>query len=118
MEDRLITLKFIKKQKIGKDEAVEGLLKTISELQIEIGVVKGELGEALDRLEKMKTEDVRPRKLWLKDEVIEELSKRIKTIEKRIKEANKSAEDWRDKYFQIINKPKDEQPLHGDTNTG
>ena len=58
------------KRDFTTDEAIQCLFKRISELEIEMGILKSELAEAQDMAERIKTERMHTKKLWTKDEML------------------------------------------------
>ena len=110
MEDRYVLLKI--KREFTENEAVLTLLKTVKELQFEIGILKSENEEALhqikllkDKLANRKGSDQningsisKPKKEWLRDELIADQDKQIKGLQAKISEVRKSYEYWQNKY--------------------
>lgn len=100
--DETILLKI--KREFTTNEAVQQLLKLLSERETEIGVLKSELSEAIDKAEKLRTESKMTKKEWLKDEVIAQIEHLRKTEQKKLVLYKKSLEDWRYKYFNLLAK--------------
>lgn len=101
MEDEAILLKI--KRDFTTNEAVQSLLKIIQELEIEIGVLKSERDEAIDRAAKIEVEG-KPKKAWLKDEVVALLQEQMKNQQAKNTATNKAMNDWRNKYFSLAAK--------------
>lgn len=90
------------KRDFKDNEAIAQLLKTISEKQIEIGMLKSELAETKHKL----TQPKNTKKEWLKDELVAYMDERQKVAEKQYKLALDSVNEWRDKYFALMLKNK------------
>lgn len=99
MEDEAILLKI--KRDFTTNEAVQSLLKIISSLELEIGVLKSEIEEAKYHAEKIKSEGM-TKKLWLKDEVIKDINHQFEIVRKKYTASKKSMEEWRQKYFNLL----------------
>lgn len=95
MSEEAILLKL--KREFTDNEAVQILLKRISELEFELGIVKSERDEAIDRMKIGK-----PKKQWLKDELVEQMQYQIQRQQKRNTEDRKQLEMYRNRYFSII----------------
>lgn len=102
MSDEAILLKL--KRNFSQDEAVQLSLKLIAELQMEIGILKSEKEELKFKLSKFKTQDVKPKKLWLQEEIVEQINQKMLKYRVELREAEKKAEEWRNKYFSLISK--------------
>lgn len=131
MKDRFILLKI--KREWSHDEAVKALQKIISDLQIEIGMLKSELEEAgynkeltlflvqenesLQReIMKIKTknahlvteqataEESKPKKAWLKDELIADINRQWLLAQEKSVSYKKAMEEWRSRYFNLLAK--------------
>jgi len=100
MEDEAILLKI--KREFTTNEAVQSLLKIVSGLETEIGVLKSEVAEAQDKAEKIRKERTLTKKQWMQEEMFEYLNKEHETLRARIKEYKKSMEDWQAKYFNLL----------------
>lgn len=110
MEDRFVLLKI--KREFTENEAVLSLLKIVKDLQLEIGMLKSENDEALDQVKILKAKAERPERLeqningiiskpkkeWLKDELIAALDQQIKEMQAKISDVKKSYEYWQNKY--------------------
>lgn len=110
MEDRFVLLKI--KREFTENEAVSSLLKIVKELELEIGMLKSENEEALDQVKilKAKAESpkrieqkecgnvAKPKKEWLKDELIAAQNKQIKEMEAKLRNIKKDYEYWQNKY--------------------
>lgn len=94
-QDEAILLKL--KREFTTNEAVQSLLKIVSALEVEIGVLKSERDEAIDRAKEGRT-----KKEWLKEELVSDLNNQMKRQQKRLTEANKAMEEWRNKYFSLM----------------
>lgn len=99
-EDEKILLKI--KRQFTKDESIAALNKIISELKLEIGILKSENAELKDILDS-RTVDGKPVQVgWLKDDVVKNLENRLK-IEKKLKEQlQKSVNEFRDKFYSLV----------------
>ncbi len=101
MEDEAILLKI--KRQFTNDESVGALLKIISQLRIEIGVLKSEVSELKEKNHKItssvKQEGMKTKKEWLKEDIFQELQKNI--IKKGQNEARlqKQVNEWRDRHL-------------------
>lgn len=98
-EDDRILLKV--HREFTTNEAVQSLLKIISNLEFQIGELKSERDELNDKFEKARNERFATKKEWLKDEIVAELHTQIKNHQKRNTETNKSLNDWRNRYFSL-----------------
>ncbi|MGN6249015.1 MAG: hypothetical protein ACTHNG_11705 [Ginsengibacter sp.] len=101
MEDRYVLLKI--KREFTENEAVLSLLKMLKELQLEIGILKSEKEEALDRARFLEAKAVnsgiiKPKKEWLKDELVASQDKKIKSMEAKLREMKKNHDYWQNKY--------------------
>lgn len=105
MEDEAILLKI--KRQFSKAEAVAALLKIISDLQFEVGELKSEVSELKFRNHQLtlapKIDGVKTKKEWLKDDIIAEMDKQLKSHQAKNTLCNKSLNEWRNKYFSISN---------------
>jgi hypothetical protein len=103
MYDDSILLKF--KRDFTSDEAVNFLLKKVSELQIEIGMLKSELAEKVFECNNLRnatvTEGTKTKKAWLKDDLINLIDGELKTQKSINKVIEKQAIEWRDKFFSL-----------------
>lgn len=106
MEDEAILLKI--KRQFSKDESIHALLKIISEVRIENGILKSELSEAKTENNKIKNSvkqhGTKLKKEWLRDEVFAELKKNIAKKSENEKRLQRQVNEWREKYFNLINK--------------
>lgn len=92
------------KRDFTSNEAVQSLLKIVSGLEIEVGTLKSELHEAQHKLERIRKERTLTKKQWMEEEIVIEFSKEIIQLKKKNKELQKQANDWRDRYFNLLNK--------------
>lgn len=97
MYDQTILLKI--KREFTTQEAVAQLLKIVSELELEFGVIKSERDEALFLLKKKQNGEAKTKKEWLKDELIEAMAEQVSTAKKNCADAKKDVNYWRNKYF-------------------
>ncbi len=98
--DEFILLKI--KREFTTNEAVQSLLKIVSALEIEIGMLKSERDEAISKAEKVRVEGTKTKKEWLKDDVVFQMDKQMKATEKKAAESQKSLNEWRNKYFSLM----------------
>lgn len=112
MEDRFVLLKI--KREFTENEAVLSLLKIVKELELEIGMLKSECEEALDQVKILKAKAkakspkpvgqneyggiAKPKKEWLKDELIVAQDKQIKEMDAKLSYLKKHGEYWQNKY--------------------
>jgi molybdopterin/thiamine biosynthesis adenylyltransferase len=101
MSEEAILLKL--KREFQESEAVKLALKMVADLEFELGIVKSERDEAIDR-----AKEGQPKKLWLKDELIIEMTNQLNRQQKRNTEDRKALNEWRNKYFSLLAK----QPSH------
>jgi len=87
---------------LEENEAVQSLLKIVSGLEIEIGVLKSEKHELQFKINKITNEGVKGKKLWMKDEVIEMMEKQLKHSKETQKILQTQAIEWRNKYFSLM----------------
>lgn len=98
------------RRKYKDNENVKLLLQMISSLQMELGMVKSERDELLDKLkeksvvEKVVVENGKTRKAWTKDEVFADIKKELEVLRKRKTELSKDNEKWRNRYFALAAK--------------
>ncbi len=90
------------KRDFTESEAVQQLLKMLSEKEIEIGVLTSERDEADDTAEKLRTQPTMTKKQWLQDEVFFDLKHEVETLIRKNKEHKQKMEDWRNKYFTLL----------------
>lgn len=106
MEDEWILLKI--RRQFSKDESVAALLKIVSELEMDIGVLKSEKDELRYLFNKAKhvviTEEFKTKKAWAKDELVTLLTEQLKSKQANNTKINKSMVDWRNKYFSLLAK--------------
>ena len=100
MEDEAILLKI--KRDFTTNEAVQSLLKIVSQLEMEIGVLKQEVIEEKDMVKKIRTEKLQTKKQWMQEEMFEFISKENDHLKVKVKEYKKSMEDWRIRYFNLM----------------
>lgn len=97
------------KRDFTTDEAIQCLFKRISELEIEMGILKSEVAEAQDVAERIKTERMLTKKLWTKDEMFAHLHQENEQSKSNSKHYKKSMEEWRNKYFSLVVKESSKQ---------
>lgn len=90
------------KRDFTETEAVQQLLKMVSELEIEIGMLKSEKAEVQDKLNKATNQGVKGKKLWLQDELFNDLNNQLKKSKETQKVLQKQVNDWREKYFSLM----------------
>ena len=100
MEDEAILLKI--RRDFTVNEAVQSLLKIISSLEFEIGMLKSDLAEARFKIHKLETNEKKTKKEWLKDDLIGLMDEQLKQKTKKVTELSKSVNDWRNKYFSLM----------------
>jgi predicted nucleic acid-binding Zn-ribbon protein len=100
MEQDTILLKI--KREFTTDEAVQTVLKAMAELQKEIGMLKSELAEAEDKVEKIRTEKTFTRRQWMEQEMFEQLHKENTFFAAKSKEYKRDMEEWQAKYFGLL----------------
>lgn len=92
------------KREFTENEAVQQLLKMVSELEIEVGVLKSERDEAADKAEKLRRLPTMTKKQWLQEEVFISVNCELETLKRKNTEYKKSFEEWRNKYFTLLSK--------------
>lgn len=92
------------KRDFTESESVKQLLKIISELETEIGILKSERDEADDLAEKLRKLPTMTKKQWLQDEVFFDLKHEAEVLDRKNKEHKKKMEDWRNQYFTLLAK--------------
>jgi hypothetical protein len=100
MSDKEVLLKI--KREFLEAEAIQILLKKISELEYEIGVLKSERDEALEKGTKIQIGEAQTKKAWLKDELIARMDEEIKQNQKNNTEMRRQLEEWKEKYFSLM----------------
>lgn len=98
--DDTILLKI--KRDFTENEAVQQLLKMVSELEIEIGMLKSERDEWKDKADKIRSERTQTRKQWLQDEIFISVQAEITHLKIKQREYKKKMEEWRNKYFSLL----------------
>ena len=99
------------KRDFTESEAVKQLLKMLSELEIEVGMLKSEKSEMQDRINKMTNEGLKGRKLWLQEDVVKDLDHQLKRSKETQKMLQKQTNEWREKYFSLMAKNNHSYPL-------
>ena len=74
------------KRQFTTDEAVQTVLKMMAGLQQEIGMLKCELAEAEDKVERIRTEKTLTKKEWMEQEMFEQIHKENNHLTAKIKE--------------------------------
>jgi predicted translin family RNA/ssDNA-binding protein len=100
MSEKEVLLKI--KREFLEAEAVQILLKKISELEYEIGVLKSERDEALEIGTKIQIGEAQTKKAWLKEELIARMDEEIKENQKNNTEMRRQLEEWKEKYFSLM----------------
>lgn len=100
MEDEWILLKI--KREFTTNEAVQSLLKMVATLEFQIGVLKSDLCESNDKLNKIVKEGTKTKKQWMQEEVFKNNTKQIETISKKAKDYQASMVEWRQRYFSLL----------------
>ena len=90
------------KREFTTDEAVQTVLKEMAQLEKEIGMLKSELAEAEDKVEKIRIEKTFTKKQWMELEMFQHLNKENTHLETKIKEYKKGMEEWQAKYFGLL----------------
>ena len=90
------------KRDFTQNEAVQRLLKIISDLELEIGILKSERDEAIDTLNKFRTLPTKTKKQWLQEEVFTDLKKENEILKNKNIENKKLFTEWRNKYFSLL----------------
>lgn len=102
MSEEAILLKL--KREFTESEAVQQLLKMVSDLEIEIGMLKSEKSELQDKINKMTNQGVKGIKQWLQEEVVSDLNDKLQKSKETQKILQKSVNDWRERYFSLMAK--------------
>lgn len=106
MEDEAILLKI--KRQFSEKESVAALLKIISDLRIEIGILNSDVAELKSENHKLRNktevEEGKTKKVWLKDELIGEMQKQIKAQATTNKMLSKRNCELENKYFSLMAK--------------
>lgn len=92
------------KRDFTENEAIQQLLKMVSELEVEIGILKSEKLELQDKINKMTNQGVKGRKQWLQEEVVSDLNDKLQKSKETQKILQKSVNDWRERYFSLMAK--------------
>lgn len=100
MKDNPILLKI--NRQFTKDESLDALNKIISELRIEIGILKSENSELKDTIDSMFADGEPVQPNWLKNDVIKNLENKLKKERKLKKDLQKSTNEWRDKFYSLL----------------
>lgn len=100
--DDTILLKI--KRDFTESEAVQQLLKMISELEIEIGVLKSERDEWKDLADRLRTTQTMTKKQWLQEEAFTQIVSEKEVLKRKKDEYKKGMEDWRNRYFSLLAK--------------
>lgn len=107
MSEREVLLKI--KREFSNNEIIQLLFKKISDLEFEIGILRSERDEALEKVNKIHTGDGQIKKAWLKDELVARMDEEIKQNQKRNTEMRKQLEEWKEKYFALYLKLNDKK---------
>lgn len=92
------------KRDFTESEAVNQLLKMISELEIEVGMLKSEKAELQHKVNKLTNQGLKGRKLWLQEEVLSDLNSQLQKSKDSQKILQKQANEWRGRYFNLMAK--------------
>lgn len=90
------------KREFTDNEAVQQLLKMVSDMEIEIGMLKSEREEWKDTADKLRNERTMTKKQWLQEEVFLSLSHELEQCKGKKTELKKQMEQWRNKYFSLL----------------
>lgn len=90
------------KREFTENEAVQQLLKMVSELEIEVGMLKSEKEELIHKMEKLRTLPTMTKKQWLQEEAFAAVVSELEGIKKKKEEFKKSMESWRNRYFSLL----------------
>ena len=99
-------------RKYTENECIQGLLKMVSGLQKEIGVLKSDLSEAEDKIKKLEHRiHQTPNKDLAKDEAYTKIDRALKIVSKELGKVRKERDKWRDKVIvSKIQNPGNAQP--------
>ncbi len=111
MEDEAILLKI--KRQFEKDESINALLKIISGLRTEIGMLKSEADAKEFKIEALNSEmhklkypvmgqEAKTKKEWLRDELIKELSELDQKNQLKNRHTNEEMERLKIKYYALL----------------
>lgn len=90
------------KRDFTENEAVQQLLKMVSELEIEVGILKSEKAELRHTIDKMTNQGIRGKKLWLQEEVVANLNEQLSKSKSTQKILQTQLNEWRNKYFSLV----------------
>lgn len=100
-EGQAVLLKI--KREFTESEAINYLTSKVTELQIEKGILKSELAEAKDNVERIREQGTKTFREWMKDEAFKEVNSQLTILRKKCVKYKKSMKEWREKYFNKIN---------------
>ena len=100
MSEHEILLKL--KREFTSNEAVQQLLKMLSENEMEVGRLKSELSEITDKLTAIQKGEGKTKKQWMQDEVFKEVGRELETHRKNATRYRKEIDLWRAKYFNLL----------------
>jgi hypothetical protein len=102
------------RRRYKRNENIKLLLQMITSLRMELGIVKSERDELLDKLKKAKpklkekvivekvvVEDGKTRKAWTKEELFADMKNELDLLRKRKQELSVDSQKWRNRYFAL-----------------
>jgi len=90
------------KRDFTENEAVQQLLKMVSELEIEVGILKSEKAELRHTIDKMTNQGIKGKKLWLQEEIVANLNEQLSKSKSTQKILQNQLNEWRNKYFSLV----------------
>lgn len=101
-QDETILLKI--KRQFTTEEAVQSLLKMIHDKDMEIGFLKSDLSEAVDKAEKIRQERTMTKKQWMQEEVFIQMKQDHDRMVKTMRQQGEDKKMWMNKYFSLLAK--------------
>lgn len=90
------------KRQFTNDEAVQSLLKMLSNSELEVGIMKSELAEAVDKAERIRQERTLTKKQWMQEEMFEFMNQEFERMKKAVKKHSDERKVWMNKYFSLL----------------
>lgn len=99
-QDETILLKI--KRQFTENEAVNTLLKMLHDSEVEVGILKSELAEAVDKAERIRQERTLTKKQWMQEEVFKLMHEEHERLQRTIKKQGDTNKVWMNKYFSLL----------------
>jgi hypothetical protein len=100
MEDKFVLLKI--KREFTSNEAVQSLLKMVSALEYENGVLKSDIADLEFKINKLRGGQGKSERKWLQDEIFKKVKSELTLLKQDNMLHKKSMVEWRQKYFSLM----------------